>query len=193
MRLGILDSSRSRRFRPCRADSGRFDRPREFRGRRRHGRRAGQRSNCRLADHDHGRQRQGRPLYLPRGQATARQLRSAHPRGRLRTRRPSSCRGAGKQSCDGRSQVAQDQRPRGSAHQHRMVHQHARHVRAETPADRMHELPYLRARRAVEIQRRGDVQGFAANAAIRQQHHHAKSPAACCGAQRQSRHHPPHR
>ena len=48
--------------------------------------------------------------------------------------------GAGDGQC--RDQARHNVRPRRPTHQYRMVHEHARHGRAEAAADRMHELPH---------------------------------------------------
>ena len=145
------------------------DRLGDVRRRRRDGRRAGQRAEIRLADHRHGRQRR---------QAAA----SAFPDGRLAPGhytlriRAVGYDLAGPQEVDiGDTPadiaitLAQNLRPCGAAHQHRMADEHAGHGGRQTPADRMHELPQFSAHRALDLYGRRIRSGSRAHGAICQQ------------------------
>ena len=146
------------------------DRLGEFRRGRRHGRRAGERAEGRLAHHRHGCQRRARPLPFPRRPAFTRTLRAAHPRRGLRSGRSASRR-ARHSAGRGRDQVAADRRSCGATHQYRMAHEHARHAATEAAADRMHELSHAGTDRALDLQRRGIRSRPRAHGAVRQQHH----------------------
>ena len=80
--FGVCNSCLGR----CVGADRRAERPSRLHRRRRDGRRAGQRQEGRLDHHHHRRQRQGRPLQLPRKQARARPVRAPHPRRRIRSR-----------------------------------------------------------------------------------------------------------
>ena len=90
----------------------------------------------------------------------------AHPRHRLRARwsedRDGRCAG-----CTGRGQAEEDQKPRGPAHQRRMVHELPRHGAGKGQEGRLHgplhELPHLRAHREIDLRHRRLHQGAAAH------------------------------
>ena len=160
------------------ANARRPDRPGLLGRGRSDGRRADQRQEGGVHDHDHRRQRRAGQLQLSRRQAGTRPVLIAHSRGRIRSR-PSGQRGRGRAAAgEIRPETAQDRGSRRPALERGVACKLPRHRPAEERDAGMRGLPHARASGALDPQaRRFHPRHAAAHAGLREPEHSGR-PAA---------------